>query len=58
MLERNAQLDAEAIKVTVDGRNVTLEGHVPAWHERSIVEQAAWSAPGVSAVQDHIVVRR
>jgi len=56
-LQRNAQLDAEGIKVTVDGGKVTLEGHVPAWHERSIAEQAAWAAPGVSAVEDHIVVR-
>jgi len=56
-LRRNAQLDAEDIKVTVDGGKVTLEGRVPAWHERSIAEQAAWSAPGVSAVEDHIVVR-
>lgn len=56
-LRRNAQLDAGAIKVIVDGGKVTLEGDVPAWHERSIAEQAAWSAPGVSAVEDHLVVR-
>ena len=56
-LQRNAQLDAQDIKVTVDDGKVTLQGHVPAWHERSIAEQAAWSAPGVSAVEDHIVVR-
>ena len=56
-LRRNAQLDAQDIKVTLDGGKVTLQGHVPAWHERSIAEQAAWSAPGVSAVEDHIIVR-
>jgi osmotically-inducible protein OsmY len=56
-LQRNAQLDAEGIKVSVDGGKVTLEGHVSAWHERSIAEQAAWSAPGVRAVEDHIAVR-
>lgn len=56
-LRRNAKLDAEDIKVTVEGEKVTLEGNVSAWHERLIAEQAAWSAPGVSVVADHIVVK-
>ncbi len=56
-LRRNAQLDAEGIKVSVDGGKVTLEGHVSAWHERSVAEEAAWSAPGVRAVDVHIAVR-
>lgn len=56
-LRRNAQLDAEGIRVSVEGEKVRLEGHVPRWHERSIAEQAAWSAPGVSAVEDFILVK-
>jgi osmotically-inducible protein OsmY len=56
-LRRNAQLDAEGIKVSSEGGKVTLEGHVPAWHERSIAEQAAWSAPGVWQVNDQIRVK-
>lgn len=56
-LRRNAQLDADDITVTAEGEKVTLEGHVSAWHERLVAEQAAWSAPGVSVVADHIVVR-
>ncbi len=56
-LRRNAQLDAREIRVVVEGGKVTLEGHVPAWHERSISETAAWSAAGVSGVEDHIQVR-
>lgn len=56
-LKRNAQLDAKEIRVSVDGGKVTLEGNVPAWHERAIAEKAAWSTPGVSAVEDRIQVK-
>lgn len=56
-LRRNAQLDAEGIRVFVDGGKVTLQGHVSALHERSVAEQAAWSAPGVWSVEDQIVVK-
>jgi osmotically-inducible protein OsmY len=43
--------------VDVDGfGNVKLEGSVKAWSERKAVERAAWSAPGVKIVDDHIVV--
>lgn len=56
-LKRHAQLDAQKISVTVDGGKVTLEGSVPVWHERAIAEKAAWATPGVSAVEDRIVVR-
>lgn len=56
-LRRSAQVDADAITVMVrdDGR-VTLNGRVHAWHERQIVEHAAWSAPGVKAVDDRLGV--
>lgn len=56
-LKRNAQLDAKEIRVSVDGGKVTLEGTVPAWHERAVAEKAAWSTPGVSAVEDRIQVK-
>ena len=35
---------------------VKLEGKVHSWHERQLAEQAAWSAPGVTAVDDRIRV--
>lgn len=56
-LERNAQLDAREIQVTVEGGKVILDGRVPAWHERSVAEKAAWSASGVLAVEDRIQVK-
>ena len=55
-LKRNAELEADAIRVTVDNDTVTLEGKVKAWYERSIAERAAWSAPGVSKVEDRIAL--
>ena len=55
-LERNAELDAARIRVGVTGGKVILEGQVKARFERDIAEQAAWSAPGVRAVEDHLSV--
>lgn len=53
-LHRAARLDAQAIRVTVDSGRVTLDGSVHSLAERHLVENAAWSASGVSTVVDHI----
>lgn len=53
-LKRNAELEADAIKVNVADGKVTLEGKVKAWWERGIAERAAWAAPGVKQVEDHL----
>lgn len=53
-LHRMADLDASTISVDVDGHKVTLHGKVRAWSERSAAEEAAWAAPGVTAVIDNI----
>ena len=55
-LKRNALLDAQQIKVQADGGKVTLSGSVHSWAERDQAEDAAWAAPGVSAVKDLITV--
>jgi osmotically-inducible protein OsmY len=55
-LRRDARLEADRVKVTVDRGKVRLEGRVRSWHERDAVERAAWAAPGVKAVEDHIVI--
>ena len=55
-LKRNAEVEADAIKVTVKDAKVTLDGKVHAWHERNLVENAAWSAPGVRSVVDHLTL--
>jgi len=54
-LDRNAQVLAEKISVSVgDGGRVVLEGQVRDWQERNAVEDAAWSAPGVSWVENRL----
>jgi len=35
---------------------VILKGRVRAWYERDIAERAAWSAPGVTEVQDRLTI--
>ncbi|MER2265306.1 BON domain-containing protein [Methylobacterium oxalidis] len=55
-LRRNAEVEADAIQVTVKDAKVTLEGKVHAWYERNLAENAAWSAPGVRAVVDHLTL--
>lgn len=55
-LHRSADVDASRITVHIDGGTVVLGGKVHAWYERDIAERAAWSAPGVIEVQDHIQI--
>ena len=55
-LQRSAELEALGITVQTDGGKVVLTGKVRAWYERDLAEQAAWSAPGVTAVEDHLMV--
>jgi osmotically-inducible protein OsmY len=55
-LVRNAKVDADKITVDVDGSKVILRGTVRAWAEREDAERTAWAAPGVSVVENKIVV--
>jgi osmotically-inducible protein OsmY len=54
---RHASLDAQKIRVQSADGTVTLEGEVSSWQERQHAEAAAWAAPGVSVVKDHLSVR-
>jgi osmotically-inducible protein OsmY len=54
--ERNSQIDADAIKIATDGGKVTLTGSVDSWYERGLAEDMAWSAPGVTDVDDRLAV--
>jgi osmotically-inducible protein OsmY len=55
-LIRDAETDAGRINVEVQGDKVVLKGTVRSWAERREAERAAWSAPGVREVEDHIIV--
>lgn len=53
---RNAELDANRIVVEANGSEVILKGSVRSWVEREEAERAAWAAPGVTNVEDRVVV--
>lgn len=54
--ERAADLDAETISVETKDGKVILRGTVSSWAERERAEVAAWAAPGVSHVENAILV--
>ncbi len=55
-LIRNAETDARNITVEVQGSKVILRGTVRSYAEKQAAEDTAWSAPGVSEVDNRIVI--
>jgi osmotically-inducible protein OsmY len=55
-LIRNAETDARRITVEVQGSKVILRGTVSSYAEKKAAEETAWSAPGVTEVDNHIIV--
>jgi osmotically-inducible protein OsmY len=54
--KREAEIDARHIKVEVSDHTAALYGHVHSLHEASAARAAAASAPGVAAVESHLLV--
>ena len=53
---RSAQIDADQIKVEANGSEVILKGTVRSWAERKEAERAAYAAPGVTKVENRIMI--
>jgi len=55
-LRRSAEVDARRINVSASDGKVVLSGNVHSWFERDQARRAAWSAPGVTQVDDRIMI--
>jgi osmotically-inducible protein OsmY len=55
-LIRSAETDAQRITVEVQGSKVILKGTVRSWAEREEAERTAWLAPGVTSVENRIMI--
>lgn len=54
--ERHALIDAQNISVEIDGSKIILKGHVESWAEAKEASHIAWSIPGVSYVDNQIII--
>jgi osmotically-inducible protein OsmY len=55
-LHENADVEARGLNVTVTGHTATLTGTVRSWLQREAAERAAGSAPGITLVENRLVV--
>jgi osmotically-inducible protein OsmY len=55
--KRNAAFDADDLAVvSADDGTITLKGNVRSWAEHDEALDAAWAAPGVKSVRDHMTI--
>lgn len=54
--KRSAEIDARRVRVEAHDGTVILHGSVRSWPEREEAQQAAWAAPGVTAVRNELTV--
>jgi len=56
LVRNNAETDAKHITVEVQGSKVILRGTVRPYAEKQATSSAAWSSPGVSEIDNRIVI--
>jgi osmotically-inducible protein OsmY len=54
--QRHASIDAKSIDVSVSGSKVILRGKVRSFTEKDDAADAAWAAPGVTSVENHLSI--
>ena len=53
-LQRSAAIDAQSVRVELNGNDVTLTGEVRNWAQRTAATDSVWAAPGVATVTDRM----
>lgn len=53
---RNSGIDADMNTIVTDGGKVAISGEFESLYERYLAARTAWSAPGVTRVEDKMIV--
>lgn len=53
---RHADIDARRITIEEKDGAIVLSGSVRSWAEKDLAQKAAWSAPGISSVDNRLIV--